>query len=396
MRHLGSFIAAAALLVGRGQSVAAQRLAATPPMGFNTWNKFACNVSEDLVKGMADAMATSGMKDVGYRYVVIDDCWQVSRDGKGAIVADPGRFPNGMKALADYIHGKGLQFGIYTDLGTKTCAGRPGSYGHHSQDAKTYASWGVDYVKVDWCHADSLSAAAQYRSFRRALEASGRPIVLSICEWGTNNPWEWGPSTGQLWRTTADIDDNWGSMITIALANERHPQSAGPGHWNDPDMLEVGNGGMSLDEYRTHFTLWAIMAAPLIAGNDLRAMTPEIKAILTNRDVIAVNQDPLGIQGRIVADNGDGVQTWAKPLRGGAVAAALVNLTADSAGVWARWQDLGIQTRRAKVRDLWGEKDLGFVDDSGNYNHRFRVKVPPHGVVMLRVTPAAAGPKRPN
>ena len=195
------------------------RLAATPPMGFNTWNKFACNVSEQLIKETADAMASNGMKDAGYQYVVIDDCWQVSRDEKGVIVADPQRFPSGMRALADYVHGKGLKFGLYTDLGRKTCEGRPGTFEHQEIDAKTYADWQIDYIKVDWCNADDLNAKTEYTHFRDALKKAGRPIVLSICEWGSNRPWEWAGAVGQLWRTTNDISDRWTSVVNILAAN---------------------------------------------------------------------------------------------------------------------------------------------------------------------------------
>ncbi len=287
-------------------------LALTPPMGWNSWNKFACNVSEDMIKGMADAVVKSGMKDAGYVYVNIDDCWQVSRDANANIVVDPQRFPHGMKALGDYIHSLGLKFGVYSDAGTKTCAGRPGGLGHEYQDAVQYAAWGVDYLKYDWCHTSTQDAKASYANIRAALDASGRPIVLSICEWGTAKPWLWGEEVGgNLWRTTGDISDRWGGKekwpdgsccsngVLAILDQQVGLQSyAGPGHWNDPDMLEVGNGGMTDTEYRTHFSLWAILAAPLIAGNDLRNMRPEIHDILTNKEVIAVDQDPLGREGR--------------------------------------------------------------------------------------------------
>jgi alpha-galactosidase len=260
-------------------------LAATPPMGWNSWNKFGCNVSEDLIRQIADAMVKSEMKDAGYQYVVIDDCWQVSRDKNGNIVADPQRFPSGIKALADYVHGLGLKFGIYSDAGSKTCAGRPGGLGHEYQDALQYAAWGVDYLKYDWCNTTSQDAQASYANIRNALTASGRPIVLSICEWGTAKPWLWGKAVGgNLWRTTGDINDKWETkkkeplgMLDILDLQEGLESFAGPGHWNDPDMLEVGNGGMTTPEYQAHFSLWSILAAPLMAGNDLRNMTPEIR-----------------------------------------------------------------------------------------------------------------------
>lgn len=362
-------------------------LAATPPMGFNTWNRFGCDVSETLVRGIADAMVESGMKDAGYEYVVIDDCWQVDRGEDGLIVPDAERFPSGMKALANYVHEKGLKFGLYTDAGPKTCEGRPGSLGYEQLDADTYADWGVDYVKVDWCHSDSLSAPVQYRKFREAFDATGRDMVLSICEWGRNLPWEWAGDIGQLWRTTADIRDNWDSVLWILEANNRHHEAAGPGHWNDPDMLEVGNGGMTLEEYRSHFSLWAMMAAPLIAGNDLRDMSDEIRDILTNRDVIAVDQDPLGVQGRVVLDRGYGAQVWAKPLADGSVAVALFNQRESEMEGSVSWREIGLEPGPATVRDLWTGEQFEHVDD-GTIATRLRKPMPGHGVVMLRVTPA--------
>ena len=237
-------------------------LAATPPMGFNTWNKFGCEVDETLIRQTADALVETGMSDAGYRYLVIDDCWQVDRGPDGRIVADPKKFAGGMKALADYVHSKGLLFGLYTDIGPRTCAGRPASAGYFDIDAATYAEWGVDYIKVDWCNCDDLHAPSEYARFRDALRKTGRPIVLSICEWGRNDPWKWAKGVGQLWRTTADIGDNWDSVVSIIGANSRHAAAAGPGGWNDPDMLEVGNGGMTFDEYKTHFSLWADHGRP--------------------------------------------------------------------------------------------------------------------------------------
>lgn len=301
------------------QNSVSKGLALTPPMGWNTWNKFGCNVSDELVRGAADAMVSSGMKDAGYQYIVIDDCWQVKRDEHGNIVPDPQRFPNGIKAVADYVHSRGLKFGIYSDAGEKTCAGRPGGLGHEYQDALMYASWGVDYLKYDWCNTlPGQDARASYANIRRALDASGRPIVLSICEWGTHQPWLWGQEVGgNLWRTTGDIQPRWegkrewspgnccnNGVMAIVDENEPLYSRAGPGHWNDPDMLEVGNGGLTTTENRTHFSLWAIMAAPLIAGNDLRNMPPDVKEILTNKEVIAVDQDALGRQGRRVWKDG--------------------------------------------------------------------------------------------
>ncbi|MCJ7587184.1 MAG: glycoside hydrolase family 27 protein [Candidatus Aminicenantes bacterium] len=363
-------------------------LAPTPPMGFNTWNKFGCSVDEKLIRETADAMVATGMLEAGYKYLVIDDCWQVARDASGRIVADPQRFPAGMKALADYVHDKGLLFGLYTDVGPKTCAGRPASFGFEDMDAASYAEWGVDYVKVDWCNADNLDPRVEYTKFRDALRKAGRPIVLSICEWGRNDPWTWAPGVGQLWRTTADIGDNWESVAWIINANSRLYESAGPGRWNDPDMLEVGNGGMTRDEYKAHFSLWAIMAAPLMAGNDLRVMTEETKEILLNREVIEVDQDPLGGQGRIVIDRGYGGQVWMKPLADGSRAVAFLNLASKELELYVRWAQIGIPAGPARVRDLWAHKDLGVHSDLGtHFDQRFKATVPPHGVILVRIRP---------
>ena len=354
-------------------------LARTPPMGWNSWNKFGCNVSEKLIKEIADAMVSSGMKKAGYQFVNIDDCWQVSRDANGTIVADPVRFPNGIKALADYVHSRGLKLGIYTDAGTMTCEKRPGSLDHEAQDAKTYAEWGIDYVKIDWCHTDGLDPEKQYAKFRDALAACGRPIVFSICDWGRKDPWKWGPTTGNLWRTTGDIQDKWASVLKILdNPSQQHAEAAAPGAWNDPDMLEVGNGKMSDAEYRSHFSLWAMMAAPLIAGNDLRTMSQATKDILTNTEVIAVNQDPAGEQAAKVHADG-GLEVWAKPLKQkGAVAVALFNRSQAAADIACNWKEIGV-SGKAKVRDLWAHNDRGTFAES------FKANVPPHGVVMLKI-----------
>ena len=357
------------------------RLALTPPMGWNSWNHFGCNVSESLIRETADSMVASGMRDAGYRYVVIDDCWQVSRDANGMIVADPARFPHGIKALADYVHGKGLKFGIYTDAGTKTCQGRPGTYGYEEQDARTYAAWGVDYVKEDWCNASGLDARVQYAKFRDALARSGRPIVLSICEWGSNQPWEWAPNVGNLWRTTDDIEDKWTSMLANLDQSGQHATVARPGAWNDPDMLEIGNGGMTDDEYRAHLSLWAIMAAPLIAGNDVRTMSAVTKAVLLNPEVIAVDQDSLGAQGILVWEPQPELQVWAKPLRDGSRAVALLNRSPNADTITAYFSRVGLHTDSARVRDLWSHSEVG------RFKGKYSTVVRPHGAVMVRVTP---------
>jgi alpha-galactosidase len=285
-----------------------------------------------------------------------------------------------MKSLADYVHLRGLKFGLYTDAGRKTCQGRPGTYGHEQQDARTFAAWGVDYVKEDWCYAEGLDAPTQYGKFRDALTTAGRPIVFSICEWGSHMPWEWGPRTGNLWRTTTDIEDNWNSMLSNLDISGQHPAAAGPGAWNDPDMLEVGNGGMTDDEYRAHFSMWAIMAAPLIAGNDVRALAGTTRDILLNREVIAVDQDSLGVQGAVVSERAPELQVWMKPLADGSRAVALLNRSALQTVIGASWWRLRL-SGPARVRDLWAHADLGTV--TGHVS----ATVPAHGVVLLRVTP---------
>ena len=388
MKNAAKLLVVLGFLVFSGRQLPAQTLAPTPPMGWNSWNKFQCNVDENLLRQTADAMVQSGMKDAGYQYVIIDDCWQTARDPKGNIVVDAQHFPSGIKALADYIHGKGLKFGIYSDAGAKTCAGRPGSRGHEFQDAIQYAAWGVDYLKYDWCYTTTQDARASYALMREALNASGRPIVFGMCEWGTAKPWQWAKDTGNLWRTTGDISDLWESkdkdrlgVLNILDLQDGLDSFAGPGHWNDPDMLEVGNGGMTTAEYRSHFSLWAILAAPLISGNDLRNMKPEIQEILTNKEVIAIDQDKLGREGRRVRKEGDW-EVWARPIEGGGRAAVLLNRGAADLSITIQWSDLDYPSHMtANVRDLWQRKDLGKFDDS------FSVQVAPHAVVMIAVKP---------
>lgn len=365
-------------------------LALTPPMGWNSWNKFGSRINEELIRTTADALVSSGMKDAGYQYIVMDDCWQnMSRDVEGNISPDPARFPSGIKALSDYVHSKGLKFGIYSDAGKKTCGGRPGSRGYEFQDARQYAAWGVDYLKYDWCFAGSQNARAAYLTMRDALRLAGRPIVFSICEWGTSKPWLWGKNAGNLWRTTGDICDSWESrdnMLSFTsildMQAELHP-FAGPGHWNDPDMLEVGNGGMSVTEYQAHFSLWCILAAPLMAGNDIRDMNPEIRDILTNREAIAVDQDPLGRQGQRARKDGSG-EVWVKEMKDRSRAVVLFNRGPGETGIRLKWKDIGFPSGlSADVRDLWQKKDMG------KFTGQFKAKVRPHGAVMLRIFPPA-------
>jgi alpha-galactosidase len=364
-------------------------LALTPPMGWNSWNKFACNVNEKVVRETADAMVSSGMRDAGYQYVVVDDCWAGDRDSNGFIAADPQRFPSGIKALADYVHSRGLKFGIYSDAGRLTCGGRPGSEGHEYQDALTYARWGVDYLKYDWCSTGDRSAKEAYAVMADALRLSGRAIVFSMCEWGTAKPWLWAKNVGNLWRTTGDIWDSfdrndaahsWAHPVTnIVDLNEPLWPYAGPGHWNDADMLEVGNGGMSPAEYRSHFSLWAMMASPLIAGNDVAHMDSTTRSILLNKEVIAVDQDPLGVQGRRVSKQGY-AEVWVKPLSGG-WAVLLFNRGETPETIRATGEQLGLDPHvRGRVRDLWAHKDVG------RWKGSIESMVEPHGVAMFRIS----------
>jgi alpha-galactosidase len=374
-------------------------LALTPPMGWNSWNKVGCNVNEQLLRETADAMVSSGMKDAGYRYIVIDDCWHGKRDSLGFIRPHPEHFPSGMKALSDYIHAKGLKFGIYSDAGWKTCAGRPGSRGHEYQDALTYAGWGVDYLKYDWCYIDGLNAEGAFLTMRDALYAAGRPIVLSICEWGSNKPWEWGKNIGHLWRTTGDITacfdcvvdhgswKAWGVMQILDMQGGLRIH-AGPDHWNDPDMMEVGNG-MSANEDRAHFSMWCMLAAPLMAGNDLRNMNKETLGILTNKEVIAIDQDSLGIQG-FKHTKMDSIEIWFKPLKGGDWAVCFLNRGKKTEEIKFDWKDHTINDSFSGrefrfnetiyiVRNLWAKKDIGST------KKLLKAKIPGHDVLMLRL-----------
>jgi alpha-galactosidase len=359
-------------------------MAKTPPMGWNSWNKFRNQVSDKMVREIADAMVRTGMRDAGYTYVNIDDTWEgAHRDGQGNITTN-NKFPD-MKALADYVHSKGLKLGIYSSPGPKTCAGYLGSYQHEEQDAKTYAAWGIDYLKYDWCSASQVydntqaTMAAAYAKMGESLLNSGRTIVYSLCQYGNLDVGEWGEKVGgNLWRTTGDISDRWQSMERIGFELQPGREKyAKPGHWNDPDMLEIGNGGMTDDEYKTHMSLWCILAAPLLAGNDIRDMKQNVVDILMNKEVIAVDQDKLGKQGIRVSKDGT-AEVWAKPLADGGYAVGLFNRGGDTAKVSAKWSDLGIKGSH-KVRDLWKHQDLGKVADE------YAANVPSHGVVMVRI-----------
>ena len=372
---LGVLIAA---LGGISSPQQAPQVAQTPPMGWNSWNHFACKVNDEVVRAQAEAMASSGMKAAGYTYINIDDCWQGKRDAQGRIQPNE-KFPN-MKALADYVHSKGLKLGIYSSPGPKTCAGYEGSLGHEQQDAQTYAEWGVDYLKYDYCsfRGDLEAQKAAYKKMHNALEKTGRPIVLSLCQYGMDRVWSWGASVGgNLWRTTGDITDNYDRMTLIGFGQNGLERFAGPGHWNDPDMLEVGNGKMNHDEYLTHMSLWCLLAAPLLAGNDLSKMTPETIAILTNAEVLAVDQDRAGKQGYRVWQEGP-LEVWMKPLADGSKAVGLFNRGESGASVTVEFSAIGVRGS-ATVRDLWAKKDLG------KFERSFTANVPTHGVVMVRV-----------
>jgi alpha-galactosidase len=364
-----------------GLGVLSDGLAPTPPMGWNSWNRFGPFVSEKLVLETADALIESGMRDAGYRYVVIDDAWHESvRNDDGDLTENRWAFPHGMRWLADEIHRRGLRFGLYTDAGTRTCQGYPASLGNEVRDAKRFASWGVDFLKVDWCHTEGLRGRTTYPKWTEAIRATGRPMVLSISEWSRDLPWEWAGPVGHMWRTTADIADTWASIVGIVDRQvDLHP-FAGPDHWNDPDMLEVGNGGMTDDEYRAHLSAWAMLAAPLMAGNDLRDMSAGTRAILTAPEVIALDQDPLGRQARRVrhAENED---VWLRELAGGAHAVLLLNRRDVPARIAVTWADLAITGPRA-VRDVWERADLGVRADG------HEATVAAHAAGVFRLTDA--------
>jgi alpha-galactosidase len=365
-------------------------LARTPPMGFNNWNSTHCRAefNEAMVKGIADAFVSQGLRDAGYTYVNIDDCWALpNRDASGNLVPDPARFPNGIKAVADYVHSKGLKFGLYSSAGTKTCdtQGFPGGLGHEQQDANLWASWGVDYLKYDNCNNNGVDAKQRYKAMGDALKATGRPILYSICEWGENQPWNWAAQYGNSWRTTGDISDSWSSMIGIAHQNQPLAPHAGPGAWNDPDMLEVGNGGMTATEYRTHFSLWAQMAAPLLIGSDLRNVSSATLDILKNTDVIAVDQDALGRQGTVVSSSG-GLVVMSKPLADGGRSVTLTNENTTTRTVSTTAEAVGLGGATSySLKDLWSKQ-------TSTTTGAISASVPAHGTVMYRVTPGTPVP----
>ncbi|GJM64168.1 alpha-galactosidase [Persicobacter diffluens] len=356
-----------------------------PPMGWNSWNRFGCDVSEQMIREMADAMVESGMQDAGYEYIVIDDCWQIGRDDQGNIVCDPERFPSGMKALGDYIHAKGLKFGIYSCAGAKTCANRPGSRGYQFQDAKKYAEWGVDFLKYDWCANKGQNAQAAYLTMRDALDATGRPMVLSICEWGYSEPWKWGKGIGQLWRVTNDIQDcwdcefEWEGVGVINIIDQMADLRAysQEGAYNDPDMLEVGNGGMNHEQYKSHFAMWCMLNAPLFAGNDLRSMDKKTQEILLNKELIALTKDDNNQQA-FRAIHSQQYDLWVKSMTDHQYAFAFMNRTAEAVDIHYDWQKYIIADKAfgwhqvkikptAKIRDLWLHKTVGSCNEPMDY-----------------------------
>lgn len=399
MKKLLSLLLAAALPALPALAQKFEGLALTPPMGFNTWNTFASNINEVLIMETAEAMVKNGMRDAGYTYIVLDDCWSLKeRDADGNLVPDPAKFPSGLKALGEFLHARGFKFGIYGCAGAKTCGGYPGSMGHEYQDARTFASWGVDYLKYDWCSSGTRDAREAYTTMRDALFAAKRPVVFSICEWGNSKPWEWAKDVGHLWRTTGDIMDcydcvqRWerGWKVILDLQHSQvQPadgqgngigQYAGPGHWNDPDMLEVGNEGLTVAESRAHFSMWCLLAAPLMAGNDVRKATPEILAILTDKEAIAIDQDPAGKQGwRYRAEPGR--EIWVRELAGGEWAVALLNTGDTAAELSVDFGHMWFLGGTCAVRDIWEKKDAGTTAKP------FTKRLESHDVALLRLKP---------
>jgi alpha-galactosidase len=369
-------------------------VAQTPPMGWNSWNYFAGKVTDKDIRGAADQLVSTGMKDAGYIYVNIDDTWEGERDSTGLLHTNA-KFPN-MKALADYVHSKGLKLGIYSGPGNKTCMEYPASLGHEEQDAKMYADWGIDYLKYDLCSFLWETMAKQaptdkieqmrmmhgaYIKMGKALQATGRPIVFSLCQYGWDAPWEWAPALGgNLWRTTGDITPEWDRIAVIAFSQAGLEKYAGPGHWNDPDMLEVGNGKLTMAENRSHFSMWAMLAAPLLAGNDLTSMKPEVTAILTNRDVIAIDQDHLGKQGTRAYAEGE-VEVWTRHLAGGALAVAVINCAENDRfsthPFHLNLTKLGLHGPQ-KGKDLWTGKEVELTDNQA-------VELTAHDVLLVRI-----------
>lgn len=357
-------------------------LARTPPMGFNNWNATQCGpgFTEAAVASIAERLVSTGLSSRGYRYVNLDDCWaSPTRDPAGRLVADPGRFPHGIHALADFVHAHGLKIGIYSSAGTSTCSsiGFPGGLGHEGSDARQFADWGIDYLKYDNCHNEGVDANQRYTAMRDALAATHRPIVYSLCEWGESRPWEWAGVVGNSWRTTADVTDDWASVVANFRRNVPLSAAAGPGHWNDPDLLELGNGGLTATEERSQLTLWSMMAAPLLISTNLDSVSPETLRVLGNADVIALDQDPLGRQAVQVADAG-GSHVLVKQLAGGDRAVAFFNEAPTDRDVRADLSDLGVPPGRYQLRELWSGR-------TGETTRAITATVPAHATVVYRL-----------
>jgi len=404
MKRIKLWLAAVVLLPTMCFAQKWENLAQTPQMGWSSWNKFQGNINEDIIKGIADAMVSSGLRDAGYTYINIDDCWHGQRDADGFIQPDPKHFPSGMKALADYVHARGLKLGVYSDAGTETCAGRPGSLGHEYQDALQYARWEVDYLKYDWCNTTNVNPRGAYQLISDALCAAGRPIFLSMCEWGDNQPWRWARDIGHSWRIGPDIWCSFDStrvfptyvqysVLDCINKNDSLRRYAGPGHWNDPDMLEVGNG-LTVNQDRAHFTMWCMMASPLILGNDVRNMSAETKLILTNRDLIAINQDRLGVQGLRFLSR-DGLDYWFKPLANSDWAMTIFNPTRKPIACNLNWQDFNFTddevSKRStefdkyiyKVKNLWTGRMEGKTSTKQKVDRK--LVVPAQDVIVYRL-----------
>jgi alpha-galactosidase len=399
-----TFLSTAIIVLLNVHNLFAQKfeaLAQTPPMGFNTWNTFQTNIDEQMLKNMVDTFISSGMKAAGYQYFILDDGWMaMQRDSSGSLVPDPKKFPGGMKKFVDYVHAKGLKFGIYNCAGTLTCGGYPGTRGYEYQDARFYAALGVDYLKYDWCNTEGLNAKEAYTTMSKAIKVAGRPMVFSLCEWGNHKPWEWATNVGHLWRTTGDIGagfdgvvdkGTWSAMSVMGIADKQAEmrQYSGPGHWNDPDMLEVGNG-MTYNEDKAHFSLWCMLAAPLMAGNDLRKMSDQTRSILTDRDAIAVDQDVLGIAGFKYAAL-DGLEIWIKPLANNELAICFLNRSAKPKAVTYNWKDhpikdtlsginIDFNTSAYKIYDIWQKKAMG------NTNRVLKTDLGVHDVMMIKLS----------
>ncbi|KAI3880476.1 hypothetical protein MKW92_006148 [Papaver armeniacum] len=360
-------------------------LGSTPPMGWNSWNHFNCKIDEIIIRQTADALVSTGLAKLGYEYVNLDDCWAESaRDSEGNLVANKSTFPSGIKALADYVHSKGLKLGIYADSGRRTCTGTmPGSLNHEEQDARTFASWGIDYLKYDNCFNDDIKPTIRYPIMSRALNQTGRPIFFSICEWGDMHPALWAGDWGNSWRTTNDISNSWISMLYTADMNEVYADYAKPGGWNDPDMLEVGNAGMKFSEYVVHFSIWAISKAPLLLGCDIRNTTTETMVIIGNKEVIDVNQDLLGKQAKKVRMQGQRM-IWAGPLSGNKVVVLFVNQSPRPTSMTAHWDDIGIPNNTVvEARDLWKHLTL-----ETNFSDKLTTaSIAPHSCMMFILKP---------